>query len=291
MPDHLARYLVPLCCALIPPPEANGQVPFEACHDREDRAVQVVVDNNLPYAGLATEAAGKPVIFWNKKANRYLSPTEQLFIYLHECAHHRLGHIYRHPQALSSEVEADCWAIQRMVDGGTVRLRQLTVFEQSRRTVPPDAFHLGGEAHIQSLARCLKERTDQRAWTEALQRLVLAARKGFVSSRGGVLDSSSTGVIYESLLDPPGTFDCEVIAAAVRCTLFAAPKVGPAEKQYKRLVKLVRAWLPLGWTSVERAAPREQERTFLARDEMTGTLLSLVQSGARVYFLLKRAPV
>jgi hypothetical protein len=280
-----------LCFALLGFTRAPAQVPFDACRDRQDRVIQGVVDNTVPYAGVATIRDSTPVILWNHKVNRHLPRTEQIFIYLHECAHHNLGHLYRYPYDAGAELEADCWAIQLMVDGGMVRPRHLWTLEQSRRTVRGDAFHLGGEAHIQSLGRCLEVRTDQAAWTAALQSLVRAARDSFALSRGRVLDSTASGVIYESLLNTPGTFDCEVIGAAVRCMVFAARKSGPAEDRFERLVRIVRSWLPVGWSSVERVTPDGRGRTFLAQDGMTGTLLSLALSGSRVYFLVKRAPV
>jgi hypothetical protein len=65
---------------------AQGQVPFEACRDRTDHPIAVVVDNSIAYAGVATFRNEHPVILWNARTNQCLSRTEQLFIYLHECA-------------------------------------------------------------------------------------------------------------------------------------------------------------------------------------------------------------
>jgi hypothetical protein len=273
------------------PSSSPGQVPFDACRDRQDRVIQGVVDNTMPYAGMATEQDGVPVILWNQKANRHLSTTEQIFIYLHECAHHTLGHLYRYPYDAAAELEADCWAIQLMVDGGMLKLRHLELLEESRRTVRADAFHLGGEAHVQSLERCLEVRTDQKAWTTALEAFVRASQDSFVTKRGRVLDSTSSDTVYESLLDAPGTFDCEVIKAALRCVVFAARKPKPAEGRFERLVKIVRSWLPVGWTFVEQGSAGGHERSFLAQDGMNGTLVTLALSGTRVYLLVKRAPV
>jgi hypothetical protein len=73
--------------------------------------------------------------------------------------------------------------------------------------------------------------------------------------------------------------------------VFAARKPGPAEDRFERLVRIVRSWLPIGWTSMKRVAPDGRERTFLARDGMTGTLITLLLSRSRVHFLVKRTPV
>jgi hypothetical protein len=269
-----------------------GQIPFDACRDRQDSVIRGVVDNTMPYAGMATEQKGRPVILWNTKANNALSTTEQIFIYLHECAHHTLGHLYQQPYTPAVELEADCWAIQLMVDGGMIKARHLAVLERSRRTVRGDAYHLGGEAHIQSLQQCLAVRTDPKAWAEALDALVRAAQDSFESNRGRVLDTSAIGVVYESTLDAPGIYDCELVGAALRCLAFVAKKPGPAEDRFERLVKILRDWLPVGWTSLKQISPDGRERAFLAQDGMTGTLVSLALSRAsRIYLLVKRAPV
>jgi hypothetical protein len=121
----LPRVLLPLCSILLLPGQSLGQVPFDACLDRQDRVIPGVIDNTMPYAGMATERYGQPVILWNQKSSGWLSTTEQIFIYLHECAHHTLGHLYRQPYTPAVELEADCWAIQLMVDGGMIKGRHL----------------------------------------------------------------------------------------------------------------------------------------------------------------------
>src|SRR5687767_3085964 len=178
-----------VCLALSQAPPAWAQVPFNACLDRQGEVIPGIPDNTIAYAGIAAEQDGRPVILWNQKENRHLSQTEQIFIYLHECAHHLLGHLYHSPYGPAVELEADCWAIQLMVDGGMIKPRHLEVLERSRRNVRADATHLGGEAHIQSLARCLEMRTDPRAWAAALDTLIRAAQDSFASSSGRVLDS------------------------------------------------------------------------------------------------------
>jgi hypothetical protein len=244
----------------------------------------------MPYAGVATIKDGTPVILWNQKFNQHVSQTEQIFIYLHECAHHTLDHIYRSDYTPALELEADCWAIQLMVDGGMIKYRHLAEMERSRRTMRGDTYHLGGEAHIQSLARCLEMRTDPKAWAAALDTLIRGAQDSFASSSGRVLDSTPV-MVYESAVGTPGTYDCEVSGGALRCVVFASRKPKPAGERFDKLVRIIRGWLPVGWTSIERAGSKEGERTFLAQDGMTGTLLTLAVSGTRVYFLVKRTPV
>jgi hypothetical protein len=67
---------------------------------------------------------------------------------------------------------------------------------------------------------------------------------------------------------------------------------GPAEDRFERLVKIVRQWLPVGWTSMKQVSPDGRERTFLAQDGMTGTLVTLALTRtSRVYLLVKRTPI
>jgi len=82
-----------------------------------------------------------------------------------------------------------------------------------------------------------------------------------------------------------------VTGGALRCMVFASRKPKPAGERFEKLVQIIRGWLPVGWTSVERAGTSAGEWTFLAQDGMTGTLLTLAASGTRVYFLVKRTPV
>jgi hypothetical protein len=286
---RLLGILVPALLTL----SVNGQaqVPFDACLDRDNRPIPGVVDNSITYAAVATEQNGRPVILWNARENGRLSRTEQLFIYLHECAHHTLGHLYLGNDDARHELEADCWAIQLMVDGGMIKERHFEVLERSRRTVRGDYTHLGGDAHVRSLEECLSVRTNAKAWAATLDTLVVAAQDSFATRRGRLVDSSSTPPVFEALLDVPGTYDCEIVGGAFRCMVFAARKDGAAEKRYQQLVKILHAWLPVGWTSTEQLGANGKDRTFLAQDSRTGTLITWACAGARVYLLVKRAPV
>lgn len=285
------RVLLSLVTVLVMAPRLQAQVPLDACRDRDDRPIPSVVDNTMADAGEAIERDGHPIILWNARRNARLSETEQIFIYLHECAHHVLGHLYHRGTEAHDELEADCWAIQLMVDGGMIRSRQLAALESSRLSVRGDDTHLGGEAHVRSLAQCLSIRTDAKAWAAALDTVVPAARDSFRTRRGRLLDARTTPEVYEALMDLPGTYGCEIVGAAFRCTVFAARAAGPAEGRYHRLVKILRGWLSPGWTSTERVGEDGKSRTFLAQQDLTGTLLSLALAGARVYFLVKRVPV
>jgi hypothetical protein len=283
-----SRILSFLALAMLGAPPALGQLPFEGCRDRQDRLVGRVEDNTMPYAGLATHQHGRPVIIWNAKTNGPLSFAERIYLYLHECAHHRLGHLEQFANDARWEQEADCWAIQSMMDGEIIRSRHLVQLERSRRAVRGDAIHLGGEAHVRSLRQCLDVRTDRKAWAAALEAMYHASRDGFVTSRGRLVDSLDGVAVYESLVEAPGAYDCEVAGAAIRCTVFESRKPGPAVRRYEKLVGLIRRWLHERWGVTERRRDDGTAHTFQARDAHNGTLVMLAQTGARIRFLMER---
>jgi len=282
--------LVLLTATLVGSP-AEGQRAMESCRDRADRPVPRVTDNAITYAGLAAHRHGRPVIIWNAKVNGRLSYVERTFIYLHECAHHRLGHLAQLANDVRWEIEADCWAIQAMMDGGLIGRRQLRQLEQSRATARGDATHLGGDAHARSLRGCLDIRTDSKAWAAALGAMRRAAQDGFFGFRGRVVDSLDGVPVHESLVDAPGTFDCEVIGRTLRCMVFESKTLGPARRRYEKLVRLIRGWLPPEWTALERRRRDRSADSFMARDVAGGVALSLSRQRRRVELYLIGAEV
>jgi hypothetical protein len=98
--------------------------------------------------------------------------------------------------------------------------------------------------------------------------VVSAAQDSFTARRGRLLDSTSTPPVFEALLDVPGTYDCEIVGGALRCMVFAAQKDGAAEQRYQQLVKILRAWLPSGWTSAEQLG--DNEKLLVALGPATG---------------------
>lgn len=265
------------------------------CVDRSGKPIAEIVDNSLTSAGGAVLRNGERLILWNEAAASKSSETGRLFLYLHECAHHALGHVYRSPD-VRWELEADCWAFQLLAEGGLVKKRRLVEFEQDLAASSGDALHLGGQILLDSLQSCLTVRTNQQAWATALKLFATAAAERFKPIRGDTVEDAKPGT-YESLVDAPGSFDCEVLEpASVRCLLFASRKDGPAKSRYQQLVKIFRHWLPPDWTSTDQRAPwvgdvtsgRRPIRQFLAQDSEKGTLLALVLTqDARVYMVMR----
>lgn len=272
--------------------QAGAQVPYSACLDRHGQVIPAVVDNNMYWAGVARLRNGSPVILWNAKANQVLPDYVQMFIYLHECAHHLLGHVYQSGDAngREREDEADCWAIQLLVDGGILKASHIEGLEQALRTSQQDKDHRGGQDLILSLARCLEIRTDQAAWDTALTAFVAASADSFTTSRGRLIERGADGAVYESVLDAPGTYDCEIAGWSVRCMVFASRSLGPAKHRYDELVKICRAWLSGGWTSKEDDHPPEGlARRFMAQETTSGALITLLlTTNARLYLIVTR---
>ena len=284
-----------LVVALAPPGAgpAAAQVPYSACLDRHGQVIPAVVDNDMYWAGMATVRNGSPIILWNARMNQGLPDFVQMFIYMHECAHHLLGHVYQPGDAngRSKEDEADCWALQLLVDGGILKASQIDALESHLVSSQGDQNHRSGEDRILMLSRCLEIRTDQAAWDTALTTFVAASADSFAGSRGRLIEKGTEGSIYESVLDAPGTYDCEIVGGSLRCMVFASRSLGPARHHYDALVKIYRAWLSAGWTAVDDDhPPGALSRRFMAQETESGTLITLLlTTDARIYFVVSRA--
>ena len=273
--------------ALALPATLRAQLPLDGCIDRADRPVRGAIRNDMSWAGVATVEKGESVIYWNQRLMGGRSRTTQIFVYLHECGHHLLGHVWK-PNGAKWEQEADCWAVQLMSEGGMIAARHLRVLEQELSRTRGDAIHLGGEKLLEALRGCLAIKTDRRAWAAALASLIEAGADSFTSIRGqGIPTPSSRSGLHESLVDLPGTYDCEITAdPAVRCTVFAAKEGGRVADRFDELARIVPGALPASWTSREaRDRPEDVVRELTAEDSAVGLSLSLVATPAhRIVF-------
>ena len=78
------------------------------CYDFRGRIVQTLITADLGDVGRASIIGRMPVISLDSDRMRSLPPTMQVFFFMHECAHHVLGHVIS--PTLQSERDADCWA-------------------------------------------------------------------------------------------------------------------------------------------------------------------------------------
>jgi hypothetical protein len=284
-----------LLCAIasvlaLPAGSVAAQVPFSACLDRELRSIPGRVDNSMAAGAVATVEDGHPIILWNQHNLGQASSTYQLFVYLHECAHHNLNHVYK-LEGRSIEDQADCWAYQLLVDGGMLNGSHVDQLTREFRRSPGDINHLGGEALLAWLDQCLALRLSKPDWFRALDTLSAAAPTGFASLRGPPVRTSGTGS-FEVAVGTPGTFDCELIQPpAIRCMVFVTRKEKVAQKRFAMLQAIILQWLPTHWAAIQTpAADGALTKSLAVRDTIAGTLLLLgLTPQNRIYFMI-RAP-
>ena len=251
---------------------ANAQVPFNACLDRQDQPIQAVVDNDLPYAGVATITVdGAPVIFYNKQALSRTSPQARRFVYLHECGHHALRHVWKDPSRLR-EMEADCWAVQQMVEQGLIKKRKVDELQAE----------IGMSRGLGSLKGCVEVKTDQDLWRRSLDLLTLAGAHKFDAIRGDPIVEAQERGFFESTLDLPGIFNCELTPEeSFSCEIFNGRDEKASLKHFDKVLAIIRSWLTDDWLTFERVRARPTElRRFVAQDIQSGSLITLVVTSA-----------
>ena len=266
-----------------------AQIPLDDCVDRAGRPVRGVVDNSLGWAGAATVVNGESIIYWNAKANARADRTTRIFIYLHECGHHRLGHVWK-GRGGRWEIEAECWAVQQLLERGFIQTRHLSRLEEQLGRYPGDPYHLGGHARMKTLRDCVAAKTDPLHWSAALRAFIDASETGFDSIRGQAVPrpSSETG-IYESLVDLPGTYDCEITRERdVRCPVYTAKSAKRADERFELLARIIRGAVPDEWKTLPPdGADSTIVREYAIGDQMRRPRIRLlVTSGNRVVFVV-----
>jgi hypothetical protein len=78
------------------------------CHDFRGAVVRTLQTTELGDVGRASIVARVPIIQLDSDRLSKLPPKLQIFFFMHECAHHVLGHIIQ--PTLQSERDADCWS-------------------------------------------------------------------------------------------------------------------------------------------------------------------------------------
>lgn len=272
-----------------------AQIPSQVCVDRHGAPVPQEASTELASLAWASWVGdGQPIIYWNRQAMARISGVSRLFVYLHECAHITLRHIYSNATTIEArrreEREADCWAIQIMLDAGMIKGRHLARLEREWRHARGDLTHQSGAELLQSFRNCLSIRTDPKRWRAALDSLLPAARDSFQRITGPLITESGAEQARESTLDLPGTYDCEITPTGhFSCVVFASRDAEPAARRQQRLVRLLRQWMGADWTIVEQAPTEGREtRRFRAEHATSGAVIVLSStSGGRVLFLAR----
>ncbi len=126
------------------------------CRDIRGRPVQNTHVTDLGDVGRAWVLRSIPYIVMDKVLLAKLPEKLQLFFYVHECAHHVLGHWYNVTR--TSEQEADCWAIKQgrnrgyFTRGDVVKFKPY--FAKSRGST---WGHLPGPKRVEFLLNCFDD--------------------------------------------------------------------------------------------------------------------------------------
>ncbi len=99
------------------------------------------------------EGDGTPVIYLNPHALNGWHPVVHQFWYMHECAHHALGHTATWSPL--NETEADCWAIRSLRDQGFLNVGNMQFVVMALRSSQASPFgHLPGPMRVSAAIAC-----------------------------------------------------------------------------------------------------------------------------------------
>jgi len=184
-----AAGLAAIVAASLPGSAAAGA--YKRCYDPQGRPVVVLATAKVKMSNVAVAGRtkdGRPFIAYNPEALKRFHAVTRIYIYYHECAHHRLGHSsgYR-PQ--NRENAADCFAIRYMTRQGMLNAaRMRIIMNDVRRVGAGDHVHLAGAERARLLAKCYRyaltrmariERRNEERLPDAPQAYAAPLRRGF----------------------------------------------------------------------------------------------------------------
>ena len=122
------------------------------CYDFRGVAVRTLQTTELGDVGRASIIARLPIIQLDTDRLAALPAKLQMFFFMHECAHHVLGHVIR--PTLESERDADCWSVNYGRWAGLFKRQDVEGFAPYFATSNGSRFgHLPGpERHAYILA-------------------------------------------------------------------------------------------------------------------------------------------
>lgn len=130
-----------------------------SCTDFRGREVLALKVFNLGDVGRAWVVNTVPYILLDPEVMRPLPKPLQIFFYVHECAHHALGHWYN--PSRNSEKEADCWAIAYGRDHGIFRRQTIVDFEPWLARSKGSIFgHLPGRERVRHMLSCFDNQVE-----------------------------------------------------------------------------------------------------------------------------------
>lgn len=130
------------------------------CRDIRGRAVRTFQIKNLGDVGRAGIVNRAPIIAIDPNIMALLPDKMQLFFYLHECAHHVLGHWMAF--APDHENAADCWAIHYGRDHAMLERQDVESFAPVlARSQGSNAGHLPGPERARHLLECFDKKPQE----------------------------------------------------------------------------------------------------------------------------------
>ncbi|WP_072390968.1 hypothetical protein [Hyphomicrobium sp. CS1GBMeth3] len=126
------------------------------CYDYRGAVVRTLQTTQLGDVGRASIIGRIPIISLDPDRLATLPAKLQTFFYMHECAHHVLGHVIR--PTLTSEREADCWSINYGREAGLFSRADVEGFAPHLASSRGSRFgHLPGPARLAHLLKCFDE--------------------------------------------------------------------------------------------------------------------------------------
>jgi len=134
---------------------------YEGCRDFSGMPVASVASNVNNVAVAVLTSNGTPVIYYNPQILSSFRPVTRRFWYMHECAHHALGHTIGSAHPFVREKEADCWAICTLDQLGELNPQTMAIIQQDIGQLPGDGWvYLPGPHRAISFGACLRNICD-----------------------------------------------------------------------------------------------------------------------------------
>lgn len=100
----------------------------------------------------------QPMVIYNPEVLAQLQSATRLFFFVHECAHHVIGHALGFATPGTMEQEADCWAVNRLQATGLLGMDEIrTIQGDIIRFGRGDLTHLPGGRRAVNLLSCLND--------------------------------------------------------------------------------------------------------------------------------------
>lgn len=155
----------------------NQDLEFPACTAPDDIDINYVLQREVPFTrspGIAVAVPGRDdefntvitarYIVYNPYDTLFMNQYEQLFLFLHECAHHRLGHHERLFQTREIEklfeireieLAADCYAAANMRSEYSLSDDEIMQGLSLIKNTTGGVTHPSGKDRLESVTSCL----------------------------------------------------------------------------------------------------------------------------------------